>query len=842
MSNPLAAFRKHQKVLLAVFGVALMIVFSIGTILTDFMGSSQSNASNDVVVKLATGDLHERDLLGLQRDRLLVRQYMTVVRMTAAQKGATPQQTLGIPDTDDESNLVQTAVLADQARELGIVVSDDAIINFLMSYTEGTLERGDFARILNEVGGRNVSQRELMNALRRELMAMRFVGLFQRGVLPPTPTAAWDYHKRLRLQASFEAVPFEAEDYLAKVADPSDAEIRRVYEEGKDDYPLPDRPQPGFKRLKKVAVEYVKAELQDFLPAARAAVTDEQVAAYYEANKTSFRNIDLPDGNSFAPPTSPAETPEDATPEDSTDESPAADSAESAPENQSAPENTPSSEEQPASDEPASDGADTSGETDNSDAAEASEPQPLQDDPTDSGPKQNSAPEDAAGENPPANGAEPATDTDAASQEAAAQEQAVADEPVAEESATEGTDSAADETTVDSESTNADVTETESETTEPESTESEPAEAATGDATESEDAENAEASESGSEDTIDFDFGDFQGPNARPEFMPLSEVADEIRTSLARPIARRQMDDAVNTVRSAMRTYYGSYIAWEIAQEQGDEQKEPPQTPDLRTLAGQNGLEYGQTPLVDVLQLQETDLVTGEPLYEISRAYDASFVSFAQKAFSESLGKFEIQTISGQEVDTEYIFWKTDDRDDYVPELEEARAEVVRAIKLKEAIKLARQAAEEAAEELRKSNQRPSDAFRNDPNRKVIEAKSITWMTSAGLPYMPPQVNRLPGIRYPGDNFMRAAFSLEPGAYGVGLDQPEDTAYLIAMTSLDSQVDQLRQEFFRQGPSMETLLLAQRESQQHLQDWYQKLEDRLGIRWERDPRPDSSRQ
>jgi hypothetical protein len=123
----------------------------------------------------------------------------------------------------------------------------------------------------------------------------------------------------------------------------------------------------------------------------------------------------------------------------------------------------------------------------------------------------------------------------------------------------------------------------------------------------------------------------------------------------------------------------------------------------------------------------------------------------------------------------------------------------------------------------------------------VIQANSITWMTSAGLPYMAPQVNRLPGIRYPGDNFMGAAFGLNPGEYGVGLDQPEDTAYLIAMTSMDSQVEQLRQSFFRQGPSMETLMLAQRESQQALQDWYQKLEDRLGIKWERDPLPDTSR-
>ena len=36
MSNPLAIFRKHQKILLVVFGVALMFVFTIGGIISQW--------------------------------------------------------------------------------------------------------------------------------------------------------------------------------------------------------------------------------------------------------------------------------------------------------------------------------------------------------------------------------------------------------------------------------------------------------------------------------------------------------------------------------------------------------------------------------------------------------------------------------------------------------------------------------------------------------------------------------------------------------------------------------------------------------------------------------------
>jgi hypothetical protein len=166
--------------------------------------------------------------------------------------------------------------------------------------------------------------------------------------------------------------------------------------------------------------------------------------------------------------------------------------------------------------------------------------------------------------------------------------------------------------------------------------------------------------------------------------MPLEQVADDIRTTLARPIARQNMDEALNAVRSAMRTYYGKYIAWEVAQDQTTEKTEPPATPDLRAIASQYGLKYGQTPLVDVLQLQETDLVTGEPLYQISRAYDMNFVSFAQQAFSDTLNVFEARSIRGQAVDSEYVYWKTAEEKEFVPELDQVRDEVVRTIKMRQ--------------------------------------------------------------------------------------------------------------------------------------------------------------
>ena len=294
MANPLAIFRKYEKILLVVFGVALMVVFTVGGIVSQYMNRGRATSDNKVVVNIDSDKIHESDIQILQFARYHLRNFMRMVNLTAVEKGATAQQGLGIPDTDAEADVVQTAILARQAERMGMVVSDDAIINSLIRYSQGKLDRGDFARILRDVSQGRMSQSQFFDAMRRELLAQQFVGIQQEGMMPPTPAGIWDYFLRLNRRLSFEAVPFEVSDYLARVEEPTATQIQALYEEGKNRYPFPDRPEPGFKQLKQVAVQYVKADLSAYLSEAKAAISEEQVQQYYEANKEEFRNIDLP--------------------------------------------------------------------------------------------------------------------------------------------------------------------------------------------------------------------------------------------------------------------------------------------------------------------------------------------------------------------------------------------------------------------------------------------------------------------------------------------------------------------------------------------------------------------
>ncbi len=800
MANPMATFRQHQRTLLAIFSVALILVFTVGTYVSQYLDSSRGRSANDVVVQLATGEIREGDLQSMRFARTALIAFMKSVNITAAQKGATPKQYLGVPNQDDEMNLVRTAIMAKKASELGIEISDDAIVDFLQRYSEGTLERGELATILHRATGGRLSQTQFMDAMRRELLALRYADLFQRGMFPATPAATWDYFQRLNRRVSFEAVPFEAADYLNRVEEPTDAQVQALFDQGKNRFPLPSQPEAGFKRLKKVSVQYVRGDLEDFLAAAKTSVTDEQIRAYYEANReTEFKNISLPPSGTSTPP----------------------------------PQTTPASPEAPgATSEPAlPESPATSPEVPSTEGTSEAPTQPLQDDPAEEGPKVNSAPEGVATQEAPAGDATGSTETPTETPAEAPAETPAAEAPSETPAETPSADASSD--------TNASSEPPSSETpaTEPSA---EPATDSTGDATQ----EGEPAAEAAADENPLGELPDAPGGNAASAtYKSLEEVTEDIRTRLAAPIAREKLEVALGRVRNEMRTYGTKYSTWEIQNEttEADKRPAPPSPPDLRTLAAAEGLTMGEIPLVNQFQLGETDPVTGKPVYEIAFSFDMNLVPFQYHILSPTLRRFDVQSIRGSMLDVEFLYWKTDEQPERVPELTEVRAEVVRAIKLKQAIQLAKDDAAAAAKMLTEKHQRPSDVYRTDANRRVLKVDSITWMTPSVAGVQGPRVSRVPGIQYPGDEFMKTVFGLDVDQAAMVLDHPQDTAYAVFVTNVDVDTSQLRQQFVQTGPTADTVAIAYYENNAAQENWYRQIERDLKLEWKRDPLPGSER-
>ena len=131
---------------------------------------------------------------------------------------------------------------------------------------------------------------QLFEQLRIELSAQHMRMMAGSGVFAMSPSLAWDGFNRMNRRVKAELLPLPVADFDSKVtAQPTDAQIAALYEEGKDRYASPDSPEAGFKRRRTIAFQYLKADFEKFLQEQMAAITKEQVEEYYEKNKNDFK-------------------------------------------------------------------------------------------------------------------------------------------------------------------------------------------------------------------------------------------------------------------------------------------------------------------------------------------------------------------------------------------------------------------------------------------------------------------------------------------------------------------------------------------------------------------------
>ncbi len=156
--------------------------------------------------------------------------------------------------------IIQSMVLNKKAEELGIVISDKAVNDFIRAWTGDRVRPQELAQIIANLSAdrRAISQSNLFDALRFELAALRvqemFAPLYNRGgrmgatFRGDTPADRWDYFCRLNRKVTAEMMPLPVEKFVADVPNPTDAQLVAFYDQYKDSYPQPGSPTPGFRQ------------------------------------------------------------------------------------------------------------------------------------------------------------------------------------------------------------------------------------------------------------------------------------------------------------------------------------------------------------------------------------------------------------------------------------------------------------------------------------------------------------------------------------------------------------------------------------------------------------------
>ena len=129
-ANPFAVFRKHQKALLAVAGVLLMLVFVIGQPLMQWFGGS-GRGTDRVVVRWDGREVRESRLGGLVQERQRLADFFRACQTLAVMRDRNvqlPQPIIAAKEqvTEGETGFIATDTI-DFAAKLNLLIQHEAL-------------------------------------------------------------------------------------------------------------------------------------------------------------------------------------------------------------------------------------------------------------------------------------------------------------------------------------------------------------------------------------------------------------------------------------------------------------------------------------------------------------------------------------------------------------------------------------------------------------------------------------------------------------------------------------------------------------------------------------------
>lgn len=319
-----------------------------------------SQAGNQGGVTTSLGRLSNRELLEMKQQRDMANQFVAGAfreRKENAYAFMMDRYLFGQTSTRD---VVIKQLLAHEADQLGIQISDEYITNYIKEISENNISRKKLTELRGQIG---LGESELYDLLRTELRAQVAYRVLNPELVH-MPDQYWNDFEKLNVRHSIDAVAIPVEPFAARLPRPSDAEIKEIFEAFKGVYPMGENPgfvQPDRLKLAWFESDYETAEaLVGEIPEA------ELKARYEERKDTEYKIETLPDpGSSFddgAPKFGEPPAPDKSTPAE-TDGEPAkdaakADDAETSPpakKDGDAPAETPKSDEAPASEKKATD-------------------------------------------------------------------------------------------------------------------------------------------------------------------------------------------------------------------------------------------------------------------------------------------------------------------------------------------------------------------------------------------------------------------------------------------------------------------------------------------------------
>lgn len=275
-------FRRHQRELIAVFGLLAMISFVLSDSLPRLLAPDMSAQDPEVAV-LFGRSVHRSDLNELARQRNRANLFVGSLLPYASEPFG------GLSDRE----LVDAMILEREADRLGMPVNPVVGREWLKTVMQGRMNQETFDYVYSRFSN-DVSPEQLLADIANQVRIQKTRALL--GAPMVTPFDVFQSYKSQTERVAGKAVEIPVDGFLAKVGEPSAAEIQKLYDQYKDVLPDPTRETPGFKVPRQVQVEYLSIDGNAKARAYRDTLTEADLRSYYENHKAEFKvPSDLPD-------------------------------------------------------------------------------------------------------------------------------------------------------------------------------------------------------------------------------------------------------------------------------------------------------------------------------------------------------------------------------------------------------------------------------------------------------------------------------------------------------------------------------------------------------------------
>ena len=322
----------------------------------------------------------------------------------------------------------------------------------------------------------------------------------------------------------------------------------------------------------------------------------------------------------------------------------------------------------------------------------------------------------------------------------------------------------------------------------------------------------------------------------QPAFEPLEKVADEIRRRLAGEDVTKRTEATFATVTAEVSRYAEDRALWQARVTPG---ATPPPAPNVDTLAEKYGLTGGRSRRVD----RTGAIASGEIASSFELVPDpASPMGFRQVNWVDQMffpGMPLLRPVGSRGISGDrYLAWKTEDQPAFVPSFDVKREEVERAWRIVEARPRARKAAEAIVGAAGSGTLAEAAAAAPEPRFEAVSVGPFSWLERGGQPFgSPPTPSQPEALSMPGDEFMKAVFSLEPGGTAVAFNEPRTVCYAIRLVSFEPDESVLRERFLDSRVDQRRLApIAQQEEVRAVDAWIKDIEKRYALTWKRPPR------